>query len=348
MPALGDKLRAERERKKLSLDHVSAETRIHARYLGFLEDGAYEELPGGAFTRAFIREYGRSLGLDPAELLADFERESSPAEPEETESDTDVFAETMRDALGVSPRRSFGLGRWGRSILAIAVPVVAIGLAAYFFWPRSAPPDSDSAPPPREEALAAPNAPVASDTETVSEPAEPAPTPSNATTRPAPAVPEPAPALHDTTDPAEGPSPAVAAPILGTTAAEDEAGTEAPGEGMAFELSVPNHGVGTAVVERNLVGRADRFPEGSDVVFWTRVLGGGEGATIVHVWSHESGWTRRAILPVRAAHWRTFSRRTLEPGLLGQWSVEAQDPEGRVLARLEFTAVPGASTNIAQ
>jgi hypothetical protein len=101
-------------------------------------------------------------------------------------------------------------------------------------------------------------------------------------------------------------------------------------------LIVREHGVGTGVVDRALVGEGNRFVEGEQVWFWTRVSGGAEGETIRHVWFHEGRETARIPLTLGGPHWRTQSRKILTIGMTGRWAVEAQDEAGRVIARSEF------------
>jgi cytoskeletal protein RodZ len=108
-------------------------------------------------------------------------------------------------------------------------------------------------------------------------------------------------------------------------------------------LSVADFGVGAKVNNRRLVGRADRFAEGSQVAFWTRVTGGQAGDVIRHVWFHEGEAVMRAHLEIGGADWRTFSRRVLPEGATGDWVVEARGPDGGLLARLEFLCVPDDS-----
>lgn len=101
-------------------------------------------------------------------------------------------------------------------------------------------------------------------------------------------------------------------------------------------LSITGSGVGTGVVDRELVGQSDRFAVGSRVVFWTHVVGGRDGDTIDHVWFRDGSLVGAASLSVGGADWRTQSRRVLGPS--GDWVVEARDADGRVLARHEFRA----------
>ncbi len=116
--------------------------------------------------------------------------------------------------------------------------------------------------------------------------------------------------------------------LLGPLAAQDDP-----------QLEVSESGVGTAVVDRQLKGKAESFPESSRVYFWTRVVGGREGDRIRHVWIH--GDQEVSIgLSIGGPHWRTHSAKWLHPGSAGKWIVEARDSADRVLARQEFSCQP--------
>lgn len=112
--------------------------------------------------------------------------------------------------------------------------------------------------------------------------------------------------------------------------------------GASAGIQVSHSGVGTGIRGRRLVGRADRFVEGTQVAFWTRVLGGRPGDVIRHVWFHEGEAVMRADLTIGGSHWRTYSRRLLSEGATGDWVVEARGPDGGVLARQEFLCIPDA------
>jgi hypothetical protein len=111
----------------------------------------------------------------------------------------------------------------------------------------------------------------------------------------------------------------------------------------AAELSVPDHGVGSDVVDRELHGRDTRFQEGTKVWFWTRVVGATEGDLIRHVWMQGGEERLNVELKVDGSPWRTYSHKTLHAGSRGSWTVEARDEQGRVLARETFEcAAPDA------
>jgi len=72
----GEHLRRERELRGVTLDEVSAATRIKTSFLEAIENGRWEELPGGAFNRGFIRATSRFLGLDEDGMVAEYSLET--------------------------------------------------------------------------------------------------------------------------------------------------------------------------------------------------------------------------------------------------------------------------------
>lgn len=76
--SVGNKLREARTRRKLSLADVEAATKIRGRYLQAIENDEWDHLPGDTYARAFIRTYGRFLGLD-GERLAEEQRQARGA-----------------------------------------------------------------------------------------------------------------------------------------------------------------------------------------------------------------------------------------------------------------------------
>lgn len=68
--AVGAYLRELRERRGISLDEVSRQTRVPSRYLEALEASRLAELPAPVFVRGFIRAYCQALGEPPEHALA--------------------------------------------------------------------------------------------------------------------------------------------------------------------------------------------------------------------------------------------------------------------------------------
>ena len=85
MSRLGEQLRAQRERKGITLEQAAGDTRIREKFLKALEDGDYQSLPGPVYTRGFLRNYAEYLDLKTDELVMLYHHESGrPAEPSQT------------------------------------------------------------------------------------------------------------------------------------------------------------------------------------------------------------------------------------------------------------------------
>ena len=68
----GQKLRDARERRGLSLRQIASATKISVLTLEALERNDIARLPGGIFSRAFVRSYALEVGLDPEETIQQF------------------------------------------------------------------------------------------------------------------------------------------------------------------------------------------------------------------------------------------------------------------------------------
>lgn len=68
----GARLRAEREERQISLEEISRVTKISIHLLHAMENDDWDSLPGGIFTRNFIRLYTNYLGLAAEEWVDHF------------------------------------------------------------------------------------------------------------------------------------------------------------------------------------------------------------------------------------------------------------------------------------
>lgn len=75
---IGVTLREARNRRKVDLAEVEAAIKIRPRYLSAIENEEWDALPGGAYTRAFIRSYANYLGLDGERLADEYRRATAP------------------------------------------------------------------------------------------------------------------------------------------------------------------------------------------------------------------------------------------------------------------------------
>ena len=72
---VGVKLREARTRRNLSLRQIAESTKISVSYLEALERSDISRLPGGLFSRSFVRSYAREVGLDPEKIVDAFLKE---------------------------------------------------------------------------------------------------------------------------------------------------------------------------------------------------------------------------------------------------------------------------------
>jgi cytoskeletal protein RodZ len=68
----GENLKREREMRGVSLDEISAATRIAPRFLQAIENEQWDRLPGGVFNRGFVRAVAHYLGLDEENIVAEY------------------------------------------------------------------------------------------------------------------------------------------------------------------------------------------------------------------------------------------------------------------------------------
>src|SRR3954468_22215597 len=65
----GEELRREREIRGISLKEIADATKISKRFLEALERNDHKTLPAPVFTRGFVRQYARYLGLSTEDIV---------------------------------------------------------------------------------------------------------------------------------------------------------------------------------------------------------------------------------------------------------------------------------------
>jgi transcriptional regulator with XRE-family HTH domain len=66
------RLRRHRQRNRLSLDDLAADTRVKREHLEALENNDLSAWPRGLYARAWIRAYAGAVGLDPIDTVDEF------------------------------------------------------------------------------------------------------------------------------------------------------------------------------------------------------------------------------------------------------------------------------------
>lgn len=144
MESFGAKLKREREKKGVTLEDISRDTKIGARMLRALEDDHFEQLPGGIFNKGFVRAYARRVGLDEEQAVADYleatgeTRPPQPGPPVEEPFPLEIREETRRPDFNRTARVPWGM-------VAVALIVAAVVFAAWGFFSREKLPSKQSA-----------------------------------------------------------------------------------------------------------------------------------------------------------------------------------------------------------
>lgn len=356
MTTFGERLRNRRESREVSLEEIAESTKIQKRYLEALENDDFDALPGGMFAKGYLRSYAEAIGVDPEPLLEDYlkeRRDHGEGDPTEDERAAHEAAQAALSRLAGVIEDPAAESRRRRNRVVLGASIVLIVLvAAVWAAMRLRGPDQEATPAAEpvvaEQSAAVEDSPPIEPATTPVEPATPpVETGAPEETRPGDqpgareetAGPDLPPSISRTPPPVESTPEPEAEP---STRPEPQAESSAPSEEPAVEpvpspgMTIPDFGVGTGVVNRQLVGRSDRFAEGTSVTFWTRVLDGQRGDVIEHVWLRDGRRVWTFQLNIGGPHWRTQSRYTLRQGSTGDWTVEARDRDGRLLARASF------------
>ncbi len=118
--SVGARLRAAREARQVSLRQIAATTKISVGALEALEQTDLSRLPGGIFTRAFVRSYATEVGLDPEETMRDFTVEVDEAQVSESAL---ADAESQQHDLFQSQQRMAGTAL---TLVLIGLPVALL------------------------------------------------------------------------------------------------------------------------------------------------------------------------------------------------------------------------------
>jgi cytoskeletal protein RodZ len=138
MTSIGDTLRRERLRRNLELSKIAGELKISTRFLEAMEADDLAKLPGGVFTKSFVRQYAVFLGLDADELLAEVGRIIDP-KPEVPQGPTPhkpevkgIEVEKLEENWQSVHHRSNPVPSWVRAgVLLVALMVVCSGV---YYW----------------------------------------------------------------------------------------------------------------------------------------------------------------------------------------------------------------------
>lgn len=98
MQRVGELLKAEREKKGLSLHEIGMSLKINPKILKAIEDNDSTQLPAKTFLRGFVRSYAQFLRMDVKEILQLLHAEIGSTRPEEPQKVAEGSADSTADA----------------------------------------------------------------------------------------------------------------------------------------------------------------------------------------------------------------------------------------------------------
>jgi hypothetical protein len=108
---------------------------------------------------------------------------------------------------------------------------------------------------------------------------------------------------------------------------------------QASDLKITEMAVTTKIVKGNPIDSVWRISSTSvkSLYCFTRISAPrGTDTSITHVWYLNDKVVHEDEMPVKGAHWRTYSKKDVEKGMSGQWRCEAKDEDGEVLKSVSF------------
>jgi len=127
---IGGDLRRARIARKQSIEDISRATKINASLIRAIESDAFDRLPGGLFTRGFLRAYAREVRLDPDEVVAryrtEFEQLTAP-EPADVAQPHDEQTSVVRPVVDID-----GDAAHSRKIQILQLCIILLIVALYF------------------------------------------------------------------------------------------------------------------------------------------------------------------------------------------------------------------------
>lgn len=122
MASLGQELKKAREERGVTLHEIAESTNIGVRFLQAIESDSYGILPGGIFSRAFVRKFAAKVGLDEEQALR-------------------LYEEQLGDSDDKSSRKSFTGSNFdepgtntGNGLLLSLVALIILAACAYLAY----------------------------------------------------------------------------------------------------------------------------------------------------------------------------------------------------------------------
>ncbi|HUR83556.1 MAG TPA: helix-turn-helix domain-containing protein [Thermoanaerobaculia bacterium] len=136
LASFGEELRREREIRGISLKEIADATKISKRFLDALERNDHRTLPAPVFTRGFVREYARYVGLNAEEMVNRYNFAASNDDRIEKPPSMAKYPEQLPKDISPRPPAKRGIPPVITRVNSgvIFAVIIAVALAAVAYW----------------------------------------------------------------------------------------------------------------------------------------------------------------------------------------------------------------------
>ena len=120
MSFVGDILKAEREKQKLSIKDIESGTNIRSLYITAIEENKFDVLPGEVYLKGFLRSYANFLNIDSDYLLQVYKEQKGELDSED---------EVTEEKESIKPKKKVRKGR-----VTILLAIVLLFLTAIIYY----------------------------------------------------------------------------------------------------------------------------------------------------------------------------------------------------------------------
>jgi cytoskeletal protein RodZ len=136
LASFGEELRREREIRGISLKEIADATKISKRFLEAIERNDHRTLPAPVFTRGFVREYARYVGLNAEDMVNRYNFAAANDDRIEKPPQVEKYAAQPPRDITPKPKPKRGIpppyARVNRN--AISLSILAALLAGVAWW----------------------------------------------------------------------------------------------------------------------------------------------------------------------------------------------------------------------
>ncbi len=136
LASFGEELRREREIRGISLKEIADATKISKRFLEAIERNDHRTLPAPVFTRGFVREYAKYLGLNADEMVNRYNYAAAGDDRIEKSAHLERLVMPPPPPVKEKPFRVSGIPPWyariDRNVIVTAIIIGALAVLGYW------------------------------------------------------------------------------------------------------------------------------------------------------------------------------------------------------------------------